>query len=75
MRRMLEEASAQVTQQAEALSSMGSDADEKAAELASAQEQLSNAIASLDSANASVEQQTQIIQQLQMESTGDDDSR
>jgi chromosome segregation ATPase len=70
---MLEEASAQVTQQAEALSSMGSDADEKAAELASAQEQLSNAIASLDSANASVEQQTHIIQQLQMESTGDDD--
>jgi chromosome segregation ATPase len=73
VRRMLEEASAQVTQQAEALSSMGSDADEKAAELASAQEQLSNAIASLDSANASVEQQTHIIQQLQMESTGDDD--
>jgi Tfp pilus assembly protein FimV len=37
VRRMLEEASAQVAQQAAALSSMGEETDSKAAELAAAQ--------------------------------------
>jgi Tfp pilus assembly protein FimV len=68
---MLEEASAQVAQQAEALTKLGSDSDEKAAELKSAQAQLSTAIASLDTANADLAEQTELISSLKVENTGE----
>lgn len=70
VRRMLEEASAQVAQQAEALEKAGSESEGKAAELASAQKQLSSAIASLDSANANLAEQTELISSLKVENTG-----
>jgi hypothetical protein len=68
---MLEEASAQVAQQAEALTKLGSNSDEKAAELKSAQAQLSTAIASLDTANADLAEQTELISSLKVENTGE----
>lgn len=68
---MLEEASAQVAQQAEELTKLGSDSDEKAAELKSAQAQLSTAIASLDTANADLAEQTELISSLKVENTGE----
>lgn len=71
VRRMLEEASAQVAQQAEELTKLGSDSDEKAAELKSAQAQLSTAIASLDTANADLAEQTELISSLKVENTGE----
>jgi peptidoglycan hydrolase CwlO-like protein len=67
---MLEEASAQVAQQAEALSKLGSESDGKAAELKDAQAKLSTAIASLDSANADLAEQTELISSLKVENTG-----
>jgi len=68
---MLEEASSQVAQQAEALTKLGSDAEEKSAELATAQAQLSTAIASLDSTNANLAEQTELISTLNVENTGE----
>lgn len=68
---MLEEASSQVTQQAEALEKLGADAEERAAELATAQAQLSTAIASLDSTNANLADQTELISTLKVENTGE----
>jgi Tfp pilus assembly protein FimV len=67
---MLEEASAQVTQQAEALDKLGSDADSRAAELEKAQAQLSTALASLDTSKANLEESTELISSLKVENTG-----
>lgn len=67
---MLEEASAQVAQQAEALDKLGSDSDSKAAELASAQKQLSSALASLESTKSDLSDQTELISSLNVENTG-----
>ena len=70
VRRMLEEASSQVAQQAEALDKLGTEGEERAAELANAQAQLNTAIASLDSANANLSEQTELISTLNVENTG-----
>jgi hypothetical protein len=67
---MLEEASAQVAQQAEALDKLGSDADSRAAELEKAQAQLSTALASLDTSKLNLDESTELISSLKVENTG-----
>lgn len=71
MRRMLEEASAQVAQQAQALTNLGDDAEQKAAELAVTQAQLQSALTSLDSANATIAESEEMISNLQLEGSGE----
>lgn len=68
---MLEEASAQVAQQAEALTKLGDESDGQAAALKSAQEQLSSAIKSLDAANANVAEQSELISGLNVENSSE----
>jgi peptidoglycan hydrolase CwlO-like protein len=70
VRRLLEEASAQVTAQAAELEAAGTAAEGQAAELAAAQKQLSSAIASLDAAQASTSEQSELISSLKVENTG-----
>jgi hypothetical protein len=67
---MLEEASAQVAQQAEALDKLGSDADSRAAELEKAQAQLSTTLASLDTSKVNLDESTELIGSLKVENTG-----
>ena len=67
---MLEEASSQVAQQAEALTNLGEDAEQKAAELAVTQAQLQSALTNLDSANASIAESQDIISSLKIEQSG-----
>lgn len=68
---MLEEASAQVAQQAAAISSLGEEAGARAAELARTQAQLSSALASLDSSSASIAEQQEVINSLQVEGSSE----
>lgn len=70
VRRMLEEASAQIAQQAQALGNMGDDVEQKAAELAVTQAQLKSALTSLDNANASIAESQEIISSLKLEGSG-----